>query len=62
MLALLDDRSFDHFKEDYVNHTCSTHQMRSYGMYLYGPRGQEVLFAALRGHEEDDDTELPLRP
>jgi hypothetical protein len=39
-----------------------THQMRSYGLYVYAACGQEVLFATLRGCEEYDHADLPLRP
>jgi hypothetical protein len=35
--------------------------MRSYGLYLHGTGGQEVLFDSLRRCEEDDDFVLSLR-
>jgi hypothetical protein len=42
-------------------HVEYTNQMRSYGMYVYGPRGQEILFDALRGCKEYDDPDVSLR-
>ena len=58
MLALRDDRSA---RFSGGTNGERTHQMRSYGMYVHGTCGQEILFAALRGREEHDDPDVPLR-
>jgi hypothetical protein len=35
--------------------------MRAYGLYVHGPRGEEILLDPLRGRESNDHPELPLR-
>ena len=42
-------------------HAEHTNKMRSHGMYVYGPRGQEILLDALRGRKEYDDPDVSLR-
>jgi hypothetical protein len=53
-----DDRSSILQEDFHVEHT---HQMRSYGVYVYGSSGQEVLLYPLRGCKRYDYPDLPLR-
>ena len=65
MLALRDDREGMTLGGRSERTSGGTHaeytvQMRSYGMYVYGPRREKVLLNPLRGREKHDNPELPL--
>ncbi len=45
-------------RRNHVEYPC---KVRSYGLYVHGPGGQEVLLDALRGRKGHDDVVVPLR-